>query len=150
MSNPTSNFNWQMPTATDLVTDLPADFEVFGQAVDTSLADLKGGTTGQVLSKTSGLTINGNGVYNQSRPMIRCNLATGAYGFDRWQSDYQYNTTFTQPAGQSVHTAVEFATSASNYSSRYLCCQFKLHRCIYNTCNSTKLSSKPNQLYGNG
>ena len=53
MSNPTSNFNWQMPTATDLVTDLPADFEVFGQAVDTSLADLKGGTTGQVLSKNS-------------------------------------------------------------------------------------------------
>ena len=42
-----------MPTPTDLVTDLPADFEVFGQAVDTSLADLLGGTTGQVLSKTS-------------------------------------------------------------------------------------------------
>jgi hypothetical protein len=42
-----------MPTATDLVTDLPADFEVFGQAVDTSIAGLKGGTTGQVLSKTS-------------------------------------------------------------------------------------------------
>ena len=42
-----------MPTATDLVTDLPADFEVFGQAVDTSLADLQGGTTGQVLAKAS-------------------------------------------------------------------------------------------------
>lgn len=53
MSNPTSNFNWQMPTSSDLVTDLPADFEVFGQAVDTSLADLKGGTTGQILSKAS-------------------------------------------------------------------------------------------------
>lgn len=53
MSNPTSNFGWQMPTSTDLVTDLPADFEVFGQAVDTSLADLKGGTTGQVLKKNS-------------------------------------------------------------------------------------------------
>ena len=53
MSNPTSNFGWQMPTATDLVTDLPADFEVFGQAVDTSLADLKGGTTGQVLKKNT-------------------------------------------------------------------------------------------------
>ena len=53
MSNPTSNFGWQMPTPTDLVTDLPADFEVFGQAVDTSLADLRGGTTGQVLSKTT-------------------------------------------------------------------------------------------------
>ena len=53
MTNPTSNFGWQMPTSTDLVTDLPADFETFGQAVDTSLAGLKGGTTGQVLSKTS-------------------------------------------------------------------------------------------------
>lgn len=53
MSNPTSAFGWQMPTSSDLVTDLPADFEVFGQAVDTSLAQLKGGTTGQVLSKTS-------------------------------------------------------------------------------------------------
>jgi len=54
MTNPTSNYGWQMPTSTDLVTDLPADFEVFGQAVDTSLLGLKGGTTGQVLSKTSG------------------------------------------------------------------------------------------------
>lgn len=42
-----------MPTATDLVTDLPADFEVFGQAVDTDFQGLLGGTTGQVLSKTS-------------------------------------------------------------------------------------------------
>ena len=53
MSNPTTPFSWQMPTATDLVTSLPADFEVFGQAVATSMGDLLGGTTGQVLSKTS-------------------------------------------------------------------------------------------------
>jgi hypothetical protein len=53
LSNPTSNFGWQMPTNTDLVSQLPADFEVFGQAVDTSLADLKGGTTGQVLKKNT-------------------------------------------------------------------------------------------------
>jgi len=42
-----------MPTSTDLVTDLPADFEVFGQAVATSMQDLLGGTTGQILSKAS-------------------------------------------------------------------------------------------------
>jgi len=53
MTNPTSNFGWQMPESTDLVTNLPADFEVFGQAVDSDFADLLGGTTGQVLSKTS-------------------------------------------------------------------------------------------------
>jgi hypothetical protein len=53
MANPTTNFGWVMPTSTDLVTDLPADFNVFGQGVDTSLQYLLGGTTGQVLSKTS-------------------------------------------------------------------------------------------------
>jgi len=53
MSNPTTPFGWQMPTNTDLVTDLPADFEVFGQAVATSMQDLLGGTTGQVLAKAS-------------------------------------------------------------------------------------------------
>lgn len=53
MTNPTTPFSWQMPTSTDLVTDLPADFETFCQAVATSMADLLGGTTGQVLSKAS-------------------------------------------------------------------------------------------------
>jgi len=43
-----------MPTSTSLVTNLPADFNTFGQGVDTSLQYLLGGTTGQVLSKTSG------------------------------------------------------------------------------------------------
>ena len=45
MTNPTSNYSFQMPTSTDLVTDLPADFEVFGQAVDTRLKALQPGTT---------------------------------------------------------------------------------------------------------
>jgi hypothetical protein len=53
MANPTTYFGWVMPSPTDLVTDLPADFDVFGQAVDNSLQDLLGGTTGQVLSKAS-------------------------------------------------------------------------------------------------
>ena len=53
MTNPTSSFGWVMPSATDLVTDLPADFDVFGQAVDTDFVGLKGGTTGQVLAKAS-------------------------------------------------------------------------------------------------
>lgn len=58
MANPTTYFGWVMPTATDLVTDLPADFNVFGQGVDTSMQDLLGGTTGQVLSKTSGTNMD--------------------------------------------------------------------------------------------
>jgi hypothetical protein len=58
MSNPTTPFGWQMPTPTDLVTDLPADFEVFGQAVATDLQYLLGGTTGQVLAKASGTDLD--------------------------------------------------------------------------------------------
>ena len=54
MANPTTYFCWVMPNSADLVTDLPADFNVFGQGVDTSMQYLLGGTTGQVLSKTSG------------------------------------------------------------------------------------------------
>ena len=37
MANPTTNYGWQMPTPTDLVTDLPADFEVFGQSADSTV-----------------------------------------------------------------------------------------------------------------
>jgi hypothetical protein len=30
----TPNYGWVMPDPTDFVTDLPADFEIFGDAVD--------------------------------------------------------------------------------------------------------------------
>ena len=45
MANPTTNYNFAMPTNSDLVKDLPADFEVFGQAVDTQLKALNPSTT---------------------------------------------------------------------------------------------------------
>lgn len=37
MANPTTNYGFVMPTSTDLVTDLPADFAAFGQPVDTQM-----------------------------------------------------------------------------------------------------------------
>jgi hypothetical protein len=58
MANPTTYFGWVMPTSSSLVTNLPADFNTFGQGVDTSMQDLLGGTTGQVLSKTSGTNMD--------------------------------------------------------------------------------------------
>ena len=80
MSNPTSNFGWQMPTATDLVTDLPADFEVFGQAVDTDLADLNGGTTGQILSKTSNTDLDFTWVTPNAGDITGVTAGTGISG----------------------------------------------------------------------
>jgi len=80
MSNPTSNFGWQMPTATDLVTDLPADFEVFGQAVDSSLADLKGGTTGQILAKNTNADMDFVWVANDQGDITGVTAGTGLSG----------------------------------------------------------------------
>lgn len=80
MANPTSNFNWQMPTNTDLVKDLPADFEVFGQAVDTSLADLKGGTSGQILSKNSNTDMDFVWINNDQGDITAVTAGTGLTG----------------------------------------------------------------------
>lgn len=49
----TSNFGWETPDDTDYVKDGAAAMRTLGNAIDTSMADLKGGTTGQVLSKAT-------------------------------------------------------------------------------------------------
>ena len=53
MATTTPNFGWSVPTSTDLVKDGATAIETLGDAIDASLLDLKGGTTGQVLSKNS-------------------------------------------------------------------------------------------------
>jgi hypothetical protein len=54
MATTTPNFGWPVPTSTDLVKDGATAMEALGDAIDTSMVDLKGGTTGQVLAKASG------------------------------------------------------------------------------------------------
>ena len=49
----TTNFGWETPDDTDLVKDGALAMRTLGNAIDASMADLKGGTTGQVLSKNS-------------------------------------------------------------------------------------------------
>jgi hypothetical protein len=99
MTNPTSNFGWQMPTSTDLVTDLPADFEVFGQAVDTSLADLKGGTTGQVLAKASNTNMDFTWIA-QDDSSLTINAQTG--------------TSYTAVIGDAINTLVTMDNASAN------------------------------------
>ncbi len=50
----TPNFNWSTPDNTGLVKNGALDIRTLGDAIDASLVDLKGGTTGQVLTKASG------------------------------------------------------------------------------------------------
>lgn len=49
----TTNFGWTTPDDTNLVKDGASAMRTLGSAIDTSMAKLKGGTTGQVLSKNS-------------------------------------------------------------------------------------------------
>jgi hypothetical protein len=49
----TTNFGWTTPDDTSLVKDGAAAIRTLGQSIDTSMMDLEGGTTGQVLSKAS-------------------------------------------------------------------------------------------------
>jgi hypothetical protein len=49
----TTNFNWETPDDTDLVKDGAAAMRTLGNSIDISFVDLKGGTTGQILSKAS-------------------------------------------------------------------------------------------------
>lgn len=53
MATTTPNFSWPVPTSTDLVKDGATAIEALGDSIDASLVDLKGGTSGQVLSKNS-------------------------------------------------------------------------------------------------
>jgi hypothetical protein len=53
MATTTTNFGWTVPSDTDLVKDGAAAIRTALGGVDTSMVDLKGGTTGQVLSKAS-------------------------------------------------------------------------------------------------
>ena len=80
MTNPTSNFGWVMPASTSLVTNLPADFNVFGQAVDTSMSQLKGGTTGQILSKTSATDMAFTWITNDVGDITAVSAGTGLSG----------------------------------------------------------------------
>ena len=53
MATTTPNFGWPVPTSSDLVKNGATAIEGLGDAIDASLLDLKGGTTGQVLAKAS-------------------------------------------------------------------------------------------------
>ena len=58
MATTTTNYGWSIPSDTDLVKDGAAAMRTLGNSIDSSFAELKGGTTGQVLSKTSGTDLD--------------------------------------------------------------------------------------------
>ena len=119
MATTTPNFGWPVPTSTDLVKDGAVAIEGLGDAIDASLLDLKGGTTGQVLAKATGTDMDftwatpsagssnvagKNGVLNsnfsiwQRGTSIAGSAASYLYTADRWQTEASTSITVSRQA----------------------------------------------------
>ena len=76
----TTNFGWETPDDTDLVKDGAAAIRTLGSAIDASLADLEGGTTGQILSKTSNTDMDFTWITNDVGDITAVSAGTGITG----------------------------------------------------------------------
>lgn len=116
MTNPTVNRAYTMPASTDLVTDLPADFAVFGDAVDLDISSRGGYTTTATAAGTTTLTVTSNrnqrftGVTTQTVTMpVASTLAVGA----RWVIQNKSTGIVTvQSSGANTIYAIPAGTTA--------------------------------------
>jgi hypothetical protein len=80
MATTTPNFGWPVPTSTDLVKDGATAIEALGDSIDASLLDLKGGTTGQILSKASNTDLDYTWITNDVGDITAVTAGTGISG----------------------------------------------------------------------
>jgi hypothetical protein len=76
----TSAFGWETPDDTDLVKDGAAAIRTLGNSIDTSMSELKGGTTGQILSKTSNTDMDFTWIANDQGDITAVTAGTGITG----------------------------------------------------------------------
>ena len=76
----TTNFGWETPDDTDLVKDGAAAMRTLGNSIDTSFVDLKGGTTGQILSKASATDLDYTWITNDIGDITAVTAGTGLSG----------------------------------------------------------------------
>jgi hypothetical protein len=76
----TTNFGWETPDDTDLVKDGAAAMRTLGNSIDTSFVDLKGGTSGQILSKASNTDLDYTWITNDIGDITGVTAGTGLTG----------------------------------------------------------------------
>lgn len=76
----TTNFGWETPDDTDLVKDGAAAIRTVANSIDTSFVDLKGGTTGQILSKASNTDLDYAWITNDVGDITAVTAGTGISG----------------------------------------------------------------------
>jgi hypothetical protein len=80
MATTTPNFGWTVPTSTDLVKDGATAIETLGDGIDASFVDLKGGTSGQILSKASNTDLDYAWITNDVGDITAVTAGTGLSG----------------------------------------------------------------------
>lgn len=80
MATTTPNFGWPVPTSTDLVKDGATAIEALGDGIDTSMVDLKGGTTGQILAKATNADMDFAWITNDVGDITAVTAGTGISG----------------------------------------------------------------------
>jgi len=76
----TTNFGWETPDDTDYVKDGAAAMRTLGNSIDTSFVDLKGGTSGQLLSKASNTDLDYTWVDPSTGDITGVTAGTGISG----------------------------------------------------------------------
>ena len=99
MATTTTNFGWTVPQSTDLVKDGATAISTLGSGIDTSLVKLKGGSTGQVLSKTSGTDLDFSWIA-QDDMSLTINAQTG--------------TTYTAVLADATNTIITMDNASAN------------------------------------
>jgi len=107
----TTNFGWTTPADTDLVKDGAAAIRTLGSGVDTSFVDLKGGTTGQILSKATGTDLDFTWINNDQGDITAVNTNSpltggGTTGALTLSFDYAAGSKLTLNAQTATYTVV--------------------------------------------
>lgn len=76
----TTNFGWTTPDNTDLVKDGALAIRTLGSAIDTSMGDLRGGTSGQILAKNSNTDMDFVWIANDQGDITAVTAGTGISG----------------------------------------------------------------------
>jgi hypothetical protein len=107
----TTNFGWTTPADTDLVKDGAAAIRTLGNGVDTSFIDLKGGTSGQILSKASNTDLDFTWIANDQGDITAVNTNSpltggGTTGALTLSYDYAAGSKLTLNAQTATYTVV--------------------------------------------
>lgn len=107
----TTNFGWETPDDTDLVKDGALAMRTLGNSIDSSFVDLKGGTTGQILSKASNTDLDYTWITNDQGDITAVNTNSpltggGTSGALTLSYDYAAGSKVTLNAQTATYTVV--------------------------------------------